>query len=61
MDDIIKLIADGYAELQPNPVETTPVENYDPEEEDELPLHLRLARGFERLGFKQYEEERGEE
>lgn len=51
-DEIMKLIADGYAELQPDPVETTPIEDYDPEEDDDLPLHLRLARGFERLGVK---------
>lgn len=50
-EEIIKLIADGYAELQPDPIETTPIEDYDPEE-DELPLHLRLAHGFERLGVK---------
>lgn len=60
MDDIIKLIADGYAELQPDPSEKPVTEDYDPAEEA-LPLHLRLARGFDRLGFKQYEEERGEE
>ena len=47
MDDgILKLIADGYNELQPETVETSTEDTYDPAE-DELPLYLRLAKGFE--------------
>lgn len=47
MSDIIKLLANGYAELQAEAIEASTVENYDPTE-DTLPLYVRLTRGFER-------------